>query len=129
MINVSVTAYGPLFNGKLLNALDQAIDEAEENIATEGANHLKGDLGVPPFKSPTGWYASHITQKRLGSRWVIWDTGVIYGPWLAGTGSRNYPVTRFRGYRHWQRLIAYVNRIAKPETEKVVARAIARAGG
>jgi len=126
MINIRATAYGPLFDGRAAAAIAHAVDEAEEEIATMGADHLKGDLGVPPFKNPTGWYASHITQKRLGAAWVVQDSGVIYGPWLAGTGSRNWPVTRFRGYNHWRRLTQYLHRIAKPTTERIIARALAR---
>lgn len=128
MINVRVQAHGPLFDGRLDRAIQQAVDEAEEEIATMGADHLKGDLGAPPFQNPTGWYASHITQKRFGSLWVVQDSGVIYGPWLAGTGSRNWPVTRFKGYNHWRRLTVYLNKIAKPVTEKIIARALARLG-
>jgi hypothetical protein len=32
---------------------------------------------------------------------VISDSRVVYGPWLAGVGSRNFPVTKFKGYDHW----------------------------
>jgi hypothetical protein len=128
MINVRAQAYGPLFDGRLDRAMQLAVDQAEEEIATMGADHLKGDLGVPPFKNPTGWYASHITQKRFGALWAVQDSGVIYGPWLAGTGSRNWPVTRFKGYNHWRRLTVYLNRIAKPVTEKIINRALARLG-
>lgn len=127
MINISVKATGPLFDGRLTKSLAEAVDAAEEEIATQTANHLRDDLGVPPFKAPTGWYRSHITPKRLGSLWVVWDSGVIYGPWLAGTGSRNWPKTRFKGYNHWRRATVYGNRISRPITEKFVARAIARA--
>lgn len=126
MINVRVQAYGPLFDGRAEKAMEHAVDEAEQEIATLGAEHLRGDLGVPPFKNPTGWYRSHITPKRLGATWVVQDSGVIYGPWLAGTGSRNYPRTRFRGYNHWRRLTTYLYRIAKPTTQKIIDRALAR---
>uniref|UniRef100_UPI00366DD9F3 hypothetical protein n=1 Tax=Paenibacillus chitinolyticus TaxID=79263 RepID=UPI00366DD9F3 len=34
---------------------------------------------------------------------IVTDGGVVYGPWLAGVGSRNYPVTKFQGYPHWIR--------------------------
>lgn len=127
MINVSVKAYGPLFDGRLAAVVDHAVDEAEQEIARMGADHLKDDLGVPPFRNPTGWYRSHITEKRMGSVWVVQDSGVIYGPWLAGTGSRN-ATSRFKGYQHWRRLIAYLHGIARPVTQKVVDRAIARLG-
>lgn len=127
MINVSVKAHGPLFDGRAERAMAHAVDEAEQEIATLGAEHLRGDLGVPPFKNPTGWYRSHITPKRLGATWVVQDSGVIYGPWLAGTGSRN-SASRFKGYAHWRRLVTYLHRIAKPTTEKIIARALARLG-
>lgn len=127
MINISVKATGPLFDGRLNRAMDEAVDEAEQEIATIGANHLRDDLGVPPFKHPTGWYRSHITPKRFGALWAIQDSDVIYGPWLAGTSSRNH-TTRFKGYAHWRRLITFVNKIARPTTEKIIARALARLG-
>jgi hypothetical protein len=127
MINISVRAAGPVFDGRLSRTLAEAVDEAEQEIATIGADHLRGDLGVPPFKNPTGWYRSHITPKRIGAMWAIQDSGVIYGPWLAGTGSRN-ATTRFKGYAHWRRLVTFVQKISRPTTQKVIDRALARLG-
>lgn len=127
MINIrtQATTTGPLFNGQMSHALAMAVHEAEEEIATIGAEHLRGDLGAPPFKNPTGWYKSHITPKLMGPFWVIQDSGVVYGEWLAGTSSRNRS-SRFKGYQHWRRAIAFVRRIAQPTTDKVVARALRR---
>jgi hypothetical protein len=129
MINVRVTATttGPLFNGSTQRHLHLAVDEAEQEIATIGADHLRGDLGRPPFKNPTGWYKSHITPKKIGALWVVQDSGVVYGPWLAGTSSRNHR-SRFKGYHHWRRLTAFLHRISKPTTDKVISRAVRRAG-
>ena len=129
MINIRVqaTTTGPLFNGSLQRNLHMAVDEAEQEIATIGADHLRGDLGAPPFKNATGWYKSHITPKKIGPFWAIQDSGVIYGPWLAGTSRRNR-ISRFKGYQHWRRLTAFVHRIAKPTTDRIVARAIRRSG-
>lgn len=123
-INISVKAYGPLFSGKLAKDVDHAVDAAEEQIATDTANHLRDDLGAPPFKHPTGWYRSHITPKREGSYWIVQDSGVIYGPWLAGTGSRNWPKTRFKGYAHWRRATTYAFKISRAVTERFVKRAL-----
>lgn len=125
MINISVSHHGPLFTDDLRRRIPDAIHEAQQEIAQAGADHLRGDLGAPPFKHPTGWYRSHVTQKMLGQLWVIWDSGVVYGPWLAGTSSRNHR-SRFKGYRHWQRAIVFVNRVSKPITQKTIARALAR---
>jgi hypothetical protein len=127
MINIRTQAVttGPLFNGQMSRHLHMAIEEAEQEIATIGAEHLRGDLGAPPFKNPTGWYKSHITPKLMGPFWVIQDSGVVYGEWLAGTSSRNRS-SRFKGYQHWRRAIAFVRRIAQPTTDKVVKRALGR---
>lgn len=129
MINIGVRhgSTGPLFNGRLAHSLHMVIDEAEQEIATLGADHLRGDLGAPPFKNPTGWYKSHITPKKLGPFWAIQDSGVPYGPWLAGTSRRNR-ISRFKGYHHWRRAVAYVHRIAQPTTDRIVKRALRRAG-
>lgn len=121
MINISAQAHGPLFTGALQRRIPLALAEAQQEVATQGADHLRGDLGRPPFMNPTGWYRSHITPKLLGSIWTIWDSGVVYGPWLAGTSRRN-AASRFKGYAHWRRAIAHTNRIAKPITEKIIAR-------
>jgi hypothetical protein len=44
-------------------------------------------------------YTSHIRVDRVSEdRYDVTDGGVIYGPWLEGTGSRNSPKTRFPGY-------------------------------
>lgn len=127
MINIGVrtTTTGPLFNGQMARHLHLAVDEAEQEIATLGADHLRGDLGAPPFKHPTGWYRSHITPKKIGAFWMIQDSGVVYGPWLAGTSRRNR-ISRFKGYHHWRRLVAYVHRIAQPTTDRVIQRALRR---
>lgn len=127
MINIrtQAVATGPLFTGQTSRHLHLAIDEAEQEIATLGADHLRDDLGAPPFKNPTGWYRSHITPKKVGPLWMIQDSDVIYGEWLAGTSSRNR-TSRFKGYQHWRRAVAYVNRIAKPTTERIIARALRR---
>lgn len=126
-ISVQHRSTGPFFNGQLAHSLHMVVAEIEEEIATVGAEHLRHDLGNPPFKNPTGWYKSHITPKLLGAYWVIQDSGVVYGPWLAGTSSRNR-TSRFKGYQHWRRAIAYVHRISQPVADKIVARALRRAG-
>jgi hypothetical protein len=127
MINIRTQAVttGPLFTGQLTTTMRHAVDAAEQEIATIGADHLRGDLGAPPFKNPTGWYRSHVTPKKVGPLWMIQDSGVVYGPWLAGTSARNR-TSRFKGYNHWRRAVAFVNRIAKPTTERIVARVLGR---
>lgn len=49
---------------------------------------------------PTGYYRSQIDYliNQGNGAVIVHDRGVVYGPWLEGTGSRN-ATTRFKGYR------------------------------
>lgn len=78
-----------VFRAYLHKAQDRIAREAEKKI------HV---LQHQYFKQPTGYYGRHIVNQDLGSQHVIHDSGVVYGPWLEGVGSRNFPVTRFKGY-------------------------------
>lgn len=48
---------------------------------------------------PTGHYRSQIDYliNQGNGAVIVHDRGVVYGPWLEGTGSRNR-TTRFKGY-------------------------------
>lgn len=101
MFRIDVDTSGPIFNGTAQHHVSEFLREVVWEIAKEG----RGDLGVrfiKVFKKPTGYYESHVEAVRPtpGPSPVarIHDNGVIYGHWLEGTGSRNYPVTRFKGY-------------------------------
>jgi len=53
-----------------------------------------------------GLYESMIhTERTVEDQVIVTDTPVVYGPWLEGEGSMNFPRTRFRGY-HTFRIIA-----------------------
>jgi hypothetical protein len=73
------------------------LHKAQDRIAneTERRVHI---LQAQYFKRPTGYYGRHIVNQDMGSQHVIHDSGVVYGPWLEGVGSRNFPHTRFKGY-------------------------------
>lgn len=101
MFDMQVTATGPLFDGRATKALDDFIDEAEEHVADEGVNRVKAQLGQV-LRNPTGFYESRIVTDRQRDDMQVHDSGVIYGPWLAGTSSRNQ-TTSFKGYDHWRR--------------------------
>lgn len=49
------------------------------------------------FKDPTPYYWEQVHAKARQDHHVVTDGGVIYGPWLEGTGERN-KTTRFKGY-------------------------------
>lgn len=79
--------------GKLLN-------DIKEGVADYGVFLVLMRLGNV-LREPTGYYESRIKKERQQQNWFITDSGVVYGPWLEGTGSRNQ-ISRFKGYRTFQ---------------------------
>lgn len=103
MADVDITISGPLFDGRAARELADYCDQAREDIAEFGEEYLLTLTGEF-FKNPTPYYETRVTTERASadvSR--VHDQGVVYGPWLEGVGSRNFPVTRFKGYGHWRK--------------------------
>lgn len=88
---------GPLFDGRAGAALDRYVDAVQDRLADEATDRIHALL-AGSLKHPTGYYESHIHTERSTSDRTVTDTPVVYGPWLEGLGSRNFPKTRFRGY-------------------------------
>lgn len=128
-----VSVHGPIFDGRAQHALNDFMHE----VVWEATKEARGDLGVAfvkSFREPTGYYEAHLVTVRptqIGDEvhGRIHDDEVIYGWWLEGIGSRNYPVTSFRGYHSFrlvaQGLQAKVHQLA----DRVLPRFIARMGG
>ena len=104
----NVTLSGPLFDG-LANILSDAWLSANmEKVADKAVEITKQELDNV-LVTQTPFYATQIQATVRSNRAakhdvVVHDSGVIYGPWLAGTGSRNAPATRFAGYNHWRKV-------------------------
>lgn len=96
-LDVSTRASGPMFDGRARAALNAYVDNLERRLAEEGLQILRGEMHRV-FRNPTDYYESRC---KVIEGHVISDSRVVYGPWLAGIGSRNYPVTKFKGYDHW----------------------------
>ncbi|MFD7794323.1 hypothetical protein [Streptomyces sp. NPDC059759] len=96
-LDVSTSRSGPMFDGRARAAANAYVNRLERNLAEEGLNILREEMRAV-FRNPTGYYESRCV---VADGRTIWDSGVVYGPWLAGVGSRNFPVTRFKGYDHW----------------------------
>lgn len=103
-MSVSVDKRGPLFDGRLEKAIADAANTSEKRIATLGASMVRSRL-QRVLKTQTPYYRLRVVPQPSLPDWKITDQGVIYGPWLEGTGSRNFPVTRFRGY-HTFRIVS-----------------------
>jgi hypothetical protein len=102
-MSVDITFNGPLFDGRARRAMDDACDDARDDLAAFAEERvLIGTSGS--FKTRTPYYETMVTTTRVSSEVaLVHDQGVVYGPWLEGVGSRNAPVTRFAGYGHWRK--------------------------
>jgi hypothetical protein len=96
-LDVSTNGRGPMFDGRARAAANAYVDHLERQLAEDGRTILLDELDRV-LRTQTPYYRTRI-EVIDGNK--IWDNRVIYGPWLAGIGSRNYPVTKFKGYDHW----------------------------
>ncbi|GAA1749429.1 hypothetical protein [Nonomuraea bangladeshensis] len=124
-ITVTSSASGPVFDGRAHAAVKAFIEDAEETIAQHGVNVFRTELrGF--LRRRTGYYESQVQTDRAGGDSVIHDGGVVYGPWLAGEGSRNSPVTRFPGYPHVRLTTQRLQAEAAPIAERVLPKYLRR---
>ncbi len=122
-VGIEVTAKGPLFDGRARAAVDDFLTAAKESIAEQGRQDMRASTAV--FRNPTGFYRSHIGFQRAGSNFTIDDGGIIYGPWLEGTSSRNR-TTRFKGYSIWRRTTQRLQGKAVDIAERLLPRFLGR---
>lgn len=106
LLRVNVRQSGALFNARArLRLMNDFTDELEEEGAEWALEHIK-DTYHREFKNPTGFYESNVRIRNTSGMAEVWDGGwggPVYGPWLEGVGSRNSPVTRFKGYHAFRK--------------------------
>lgn len=121
-MGIEIRATGPLFDGRAERAVDEMCDDILEDVSHRAKELLDIELSRV-LRNPTGYYQGRIRNERVSADTArIHDGGVIYGPWLAGVGSRNAPVTRFAGYDHWR----IAKQRAAADAEGIADRAVAR---
>lgn len=90
---------GPIFHADaaveiMLNGISRSI---ADELRTRWLINLDSSIRVNRHV-----YTSNVVAQRDPDGWRVTDGGVIYGPWLEGTGSRNR-TTRFKGYASLRR--------------------------
>ncbi len=115
---VTMRTSGPLFEGKADGVLADFLDACEQEVAQAGVGIVRSELRAV-LRHPTGYYSGHIATAHDSAGWQVTDSGVIYGPWLAGTGSRNR-TTRFKGYAHWRRSLQRLDKLAGQVAERIL---------
>lgn len=128
-MSISIDFQGPLFDGRAERAMQDASDDAREDIAEFAETHALTLMGMA-FRHPTGYYESRVITSRVAADTsLVHDQGVVYGPWLEGVGSRNAPVTRFPGYWHWRRTKQLVAARGPQIADRAVQRRLPEMGG
>jgi len=115
-----VTASGTVVTGRAVQLQHDAADAWAERLATLGASMVRTNLNSV-LRKQTPYYRLQVQPRPEPPGWKITDGGVIYGPWLEGTGSRNR-TTRFKGYSTFRRTVQQINARAENVGQPVVAR-------
>jgi hypothetical protein len=102
-LDVDVRNSGPVFDGRAEAAARSLGVDITNAVAFAGYQMVQANL-TQRLQHPTGYYQSQLHIVRYGLHAEVTDGGVIYGPWLEGTGSRNR-TTRFKGYRSFRKAI------------------------
>jgi hypothetical protein len=118
MNDIHVNTHGPIFDGRAQHAIRDYLDAAEETVAQAGERAVHAQLGAV-LKHPTGYYESHVVTDLVGDYAEVTDDGVVYGPWLEGTSSRN-ETTHFKGYATFRKTAQKLQREAGALAERVL---------
>lgn len=125
-LHINTRTTGPLFNGVAKKELAAATLAVQHEVADyalfQWQMNLEGSL-----QNPTGRYQSHLNVMRREPDLVVNDgwpgSGLVYGPWLEGVGTRN-KTTKFKGYFALRRARNSVGQrvatIAKPIIDKFI---------
>lgn len=115
---------GPIFNsGEWDIIMAQSIPEVEDSVADTVLDMWRDTLDYN-IRVNRDRYISETRVTRMDDAAVLNDGTSLYGPWLEGTGSRNAPVTRFKGYGSArdvaQRAQEDISTIAEPAVAQLV---------
>ena len=138
-MNLTVKVSGPFFRlgpGPVLNSLHDAIQETVLTGEAEGVRMAQprerggvfhsGAYAAAHGYRHTGHYARSINGRMVSNlHGVISDSGVVYGPWLEGVGSRNQ-ATRFKGYAIFRRTRDKLQRLSRDILDKHVKKALGK---
>lgn len=121
---IDVIVHGPMFDGRARAILADGIKASQQAVGDEGVDRLLMEFDIN-FVNPTGYYASQVVTNWQKNDLSVNDSGVVYGPWLEGTSSRNQS-SRFKGYASFrlvtQELQADVSAIVEPVIAPYIVR-------
>lgn len=123
-LDITVTFHGPLFGGTARRVLQDIGDQAAVEVGNAALERVQYFLDRS-IRHPTPYYETQIVQQTVGNTEVVHDRGIVYGPWLEGTSSRN-GTTRFKGYASFRRATQATEQLAPAIVARVIAKNIGR---
>ncbi|KKK70549.1 hypothetical protein LCGC14_2922870 [marine sediment metagenome] len=131
-VNFTVKTKGRMFTSgvrEVKSALNQVM-EAGGEAGEQRLNQVLTKSGVYISDGTSqGNYRRNVQTKLIpNQRVLLTDGGVIYGPWLEGTSSRN-ATTRFKGYASFRKTGDYLRGAIKGIAQSVVKRLAGRLNG
>lgn len=101
MPDIDIDVSGPLFDGRADAVALEMVDDLQRTLAHQAYAEVMTVLNAR-IQHPTPYYETQVTVQRLSGSDVVHDRGIVYGPWLEGTSSRNAS-TSFKGYAAFRR--------------------------
>lgn len=103
MIRADVTISGPVFDSDVNAKVGRHIDAAQASVGQFIVDRVRQRLDNV-LVNPSGNYRASVKASVLQESTLITDGGIVYGPWLEGTSSRN-DRSRFKGYAVFRRTL------------------------
>ena len=113
MTTVTITGIDP-------NMFDRAAVEIRDELASIAISDVHRILDQR-IMHPTPYYETQIANDVDGPDRVVHDRGIVYGPWLEGTSTRNR-TTRFKGYHAFGTAAATVQARMSEVVDRVIGR-------
>ena len=112
MHTTTIETSGPVFDGRADVALRRYVSDLKEAFGQLALDMIHIRLPMV-LEQNRGIYMSKPHTERQADDLVVTDTPIVYGPWLEGTGSRNFPRTRFRGYHTFRKVYQVIDASAE----------------
>lgn len=124
-MGVEIRVSGPMFNGQAPVIVKDMVDEIVSRVASYALERVQWNLDAS-IRHPTPYYETQIKMTPYGDDVIsVNDSGIVYGPWLEGTGSRNQ-TTRFKGYASFRRARQATEQAVETLAAPIVARHLGR---
>lgn len=123
-MTASLERKGPVAEGKGPKIVSLMCSDIEDDIGQQVYDAVRSRLSQV-LVNPTGYYESRVKIERANDGATVTDSGVIYGPWLEGTSSRNGR-SKFKGYGTFRRVTQEINAEAGTEADRVVGQNLGR---